>query len=82
MGVSDGERRQSQTSGSFSALIEVETLDGETKRILLDSGWSFDWIEKASEGWQGRQENIRLIAATPLQRSGQVTTRSRDHLDR
>jgi 7,8-dihydropterin-6-yl-methyl-4-(beta-D-ribofuranosyl)aminobenzene 5'-phosphate synthase len=36
-----------QNSGGFSALIEVETLDGETKRILLDSGWSFDWIEKA-----------------------------------
>lgn len=36
-----------QNSGGFSALIEVETLEGETKRILLDSGWSFDWIEKA-----------------------------------
>ncbi|MBK5958452.1 MBL fold metallo-hydrolase [Rhodoplanes elegans] len=34
-------------SGGFSALIEVETLEGETKRILLDSGWSFDWIDKS-----------------------------------
>jgi 7,8-dihydropterin-6-yl-methyl-4-(beta-D-ribofuranosyl)aminobenzene 5'-phosphate synthase len=34
-------------SGGFSALIEVETLEGEVKRILLDSGWSFDWIDKA-----------------------------------
>ncbi len=34
-------------AGGFAALIEVETLDGETKRILLDSGWSFDWMDKA-----------------------------------
>ena len=34
-------------SGGFSALIEVETLEGEVKRILLDSGWSFDWIDKS-----------------------------------
>ncbi len=34
-------------SGGFAALIEVETLEGEVKRILLDSGWSFDWMDKA-----------------------------------
>jgi 7,8-dihydropterin-6-yl-methyl-4-(beta-D-ribofuranosyl)aminobenzene 5'-phosphate synthase len=34
-------------AGGFSALIEVETLEGEVKRILLDSGWSYDWIDKS-----------------------------------
>jgi len=33
--------------GGFAALIEVETLEGEVKRILLDSGWNFDWMDKA-----------------------------------
>ena len=33
--------------GGFAALIEVETLEGEIKRILLDSGWNFDWMDKA-----------------------------------
>ena len=35
-------------AGGFSALIEVETLEGEVKRILLDCGWSYDWMDKAS----------------------------------
>ena len=34
-------------AGGFAALIEVETLEGEIKRILLDAGWSFDWMDKA-----------------------------------
>lgn len=36
-----------KNAGGFAALIEVETLEGETKRILLDSGWSYDWMDKA-----------------------------------
>jgi 7,8-dihydropterin-6-yl-methyl-4-(beta-D-ribofuranosyl)aminobenzene 5'-phosphate synthase len=45
-------------AGGFSALIEVETLEGEVKRILLDSGWSYDWIDKAF-----RREGVdRLLA--------------------
>ena len=34
-------------AGGFAALIEVESLEGEVKRILLDSGWSYDWMDKA-----------------------------------
>jgi 7,8-dihydropterin-6-yl-methyl-4-(beta-D-ribofuranosyl)aminobenzene 5'-phosphate synthase len=45
-------------AGGFSALIEVETLEGEVKRILLDSGWSFDWIDKAF-----RREGIDKLLA-------------------
>jgi 7,8-dihydropterin-6-yl-methyl-4-(beta-D-ribofuranosyl)aminobenzene 5'-phosphate synthase len=33
--------------GGFAALIEVEALDGKITRILLDSGWNFDWMDKA-----------------------------------
>ncbi len=36
-----------ENAGGFAALIEVELLDGSTKRILLDSGWSYDWMDKA-----------------------------------
>ena len=32
-------------AGGYSALITVETLEGETKRILLDSGWNNDWMD-------------------------------------
>lgn len=45
-------------SGGFAALIEVETLEGEVKRILLDSGWSFDWMDKAF-----RREGIDKLLA-------------------
>jgi 7,8-dihydropterin-6-yl-methyl-4-(beta-D-ribofuranosyl)aminobenzene 5'-phosphate synthase len=45
-------------AGGFSALIEVETLEGETKRILLDAGWSFDWMDKAFK----REGIDRLLA--------------------
>lgn len=45
-------------AGGFSALIEVETLQGEVKRILLDSGWSYDWIDKAF-----RREGIDKLLA-------------------
>jgi 7,8-dihydropterin-6-yl-methyl-4-(beta-D-ribofuranosyl)aminobenzene 5'-phosphate synthase len=47
-----------QNSGGFAALIEIETLEGETKRILLDSGWSFDWMDKAF-----RREGIDKLLA-------------------
>lgn len=35
-----------ENAGGFACLIDVELLDGSKKRILLDSGWSFDWMEK------------------------------------
>ncbi len=33
--------------GGFACLIDVELLDGSHKRILLDSGWSYDWMDKS-----------------------------------
>lgn len=33
--------------GGYSALIEIEALDGKKTRYLLDSGWSSDWMDHA-----------------------------------
>jgi len=35
-----------ENAGGFACLIDVELLDGSRKKILLDSGWSFDWMDK------------------------------------
>jgi 7,8-dihydropterin-6-yl-methyl-4-(beta-D-ribofuranosyl)aminobenzene 5'-phosphate synthase len=45
-------------NGGFSALIEVETSRAKVKRILLDSGWSYDWMDKAF-----RREGIDKLLA-------------------
>jgi 7,8-dihydropterin-6-yl-methyl-4-(beta-D-ribofuranosyl)aminobenzene 5'-phosphate synthase len=34
-----------ENAGGYSALITVTTLQGEEKRILLDSGWSNAWMD-------------------------------------
>ena len=31
--------------GGYSALLEVEALDGSVKKYLLDSGWNNDWMD-------------------------------------
>ncbi|MDD3342107.1 MAG: MBL fold metallo-hydrolase [Sulfurospirillaceae bacterium] len=36
-----------QNAGGFAALIEIERLDGVKKKYLLDSGWSYDWMDKS-----------------------------------
>jgi len=45
-------------AGGFSALVEVTLLDGTVKRILLDSGWSYDWMDKAYQ----REKIDRMLA--------------------
>ena len=34
-----------QNAGGYSALITVTSLHGEEKKILLDTGWSNDWMD-------------------------------------
>lgn len=34
-------------AGGFAALIEVERLDGVKKKYLLDSGWSYAWMDES-----------------------------------
>jgi 7,8-dihydropterin-6-yl-methyl-4-(beta-D-ribofuranosyl)aminobenzene 5'-phosphate synthase len=33
-------------AGCFACLIDVELLDGSRKKILLDSGWAYDWTDE------------------------------------
>jgi 7,8-dihydropterin-6-yl-methyl-4-(beta-D-ribofuranosyl)aminobenzene 5'-phosphate synthase len=35
-----------ENAGGFAALIEVETLDGKIHKYLLDSGWSYKWMDE------------------------------------
>ncbi|MDX2479053.1 MAG: MBL fold metallo-hydrolase, partial [Desulfuromusa sp.] len=36
-----------ENAGGFSALIEVEELDGTLHKYLLDTGWSYEWMDAA-----------------------------------
>ena len=34
-----------ENAGGYSALLTITTLDGEEKKILLDTGWNTDWMD-------------------------------------
>jgi len=34
-------------AGGFAALVEVEDMDGKVHKYLLDSGWSYKWMDEA-----------------------------------
>jgi 7,8-dihydropterin-6-yl-methyl-4-(beta-D-ribofuranosyl)aminobenzene 5'-phosphate synthase len=33
-------------AGGFAALVEIEELDGKKRKFLLDSGWSYKWMDE------------------------------------
>jgi len=33
-------------AGGFAALVEVEQMDGKKRKFLLDSGWSYKWMDE------------------------------------
>jgi 7,8-dihydropterin-6-yl-methyl-4-(beta-D-ribofuranosyl)aminobenzene 5'-phosphate synthase len=35
-----------QNAGGFAALVEIEELDGRKRKFLLDSGWSYKWMDE------------------------------------
>lgn len=35
-----------KNAGGFSALLEVEDMEGKKRKFLLDSGWSYKWMEE------------------------------------
>lgn len=45
MGNQYGVAWDKNNAGGYSALLEIEQLDGKKKKILLDSGWSNDWMD-------------------------------------
>lgn len=50
--------------GGFSALIEVEALDGSVHKFLLDTGWSFEWMDQAFK----REGIDKMLAAHEIER--------------
>ncbi|MHC1713394.1 MAG: MBL fold metallo-hydrolase [Solidesulfovibrio sp.] len=49
--------------GGFSALIEVEGLGGDVHKYLLDSGWSFEWMDQAFK----REKIDQMLAAHEIE---------------
>ena len=45
-------RLHAENAAGFSALLEVETTDGRLRRLLFDTGWSPEWMDRrfAEEG--------------------------------
>ena len=35
-----------ENAGGYAALVEFEAMDGQKRKILLDSGWSYKWMEE------------------------------------
>ena len=35
-----------ENAGGYACLIDVELLDGSHKKILLDSGWAYNWMDE------------------------------------
>jgi 7,8-dihydropterin-6-yl-methyl-4-(beta-D-ribofuranosyl)aminobenzene 5'-phosphate synthase len=52
-----------ENPGGFAALIEVESLDGTVHKYLLDTGWSFDWMDKAFK----REKIDQMLAAHDIE---------------
>ncbi len=53
-----------QNAGGYSALIEMEEMDGSKHKYLLDSGWSYEWTDKCfkREGIDKMLENKEIEA--------------------
>lgn len=51
-------------AGGFAALIEVEEMDGKKHKYLLDSGWSYKWMDECfkREGIDKMLENREIEA--------------------
>lgn len=63
-----------ENAGGYSALITVTTLDGNERKLLLDSGWNTDWMDYIFE----EKNNI-----PPMLKSGEIEALiiSHCHLD-
>lgn len=70
-GVADG--FEGDNAGGYSALIEFEFMNGDRKKVLLDTGWNNRWMTKRFE-----EEGVDAML-----RSGEIDTLiiSHDHYD-
>jgi 7,8-dihydropterin-6-yl-methyl-4-(beta-D-ribofuranosyl)aminobenzene 5'-phosphate synthase len=44
--IIEHETIHSDNAGGFAALVEVEGMDGDKHKFLLDSGWSYKWMDE------------------------------------
>ena len=44
--ITNGLSVHPENAGGYAALIEVEALDGQKTKYLLDSGWSYQWTDE------------------------------------
>ncbi len=53
-----------ENAGGYSCLLEVEELSGNTRKFLLDSGWSYKWMDECfkREGIDKMLENREIEA--------------------
>ncbi|MCG8509772.1 MAG: MBL fold metallo-hydrolase [Rhodospirillales bacterium] len=51
-----------ENAGGYAALIEVEEMDGRKRKFLLDSGWSYKWMDECfkREGVDKMLENKEI----------------------
>jgi len=59
--------------GGFSTLIEAEFMDGMKKKILLDSGWSSDWMDR-----RYKEEGVDAMLA---KKEIEFLVQSHEHMD-
>ncbi len=52
-----------ENAGGFAALIEVEEMSGRQRKFLLDSGWSYDWIQQSFQ----REGIDKMLAAGEIE---------------
>lgn len=62
-----------QNAGGYAALLEVEDLDGKKTKYLLDSGWSYKWMDECF-----RREGIDKMLAN---REIEALILSHEHFD-
>jgi len=60
--------------GGFSCLIEVESMEGEVTKYLLDSGWAYPWMDQAF-----RREGIDKLLADNKIKALLVSHEHMDH---
>jgi len=52
-----------ENPGGFSCLVEMEAMDGSKHKYLLDSGWSFQWMDQAFK----RERIDQMLAAHDIE---------------
>ena len=62
--IIEGNSVHPENAGGYAALIEMEAMDGSRHKYLLDSGWSYSWMDECfkREGIDKMLENREIEA--------------------